>query len=262
MFTGIVEEVGVLRAVERRGDVAVFQIECRKVIRDLAIGDSIAVNGACLTAVAVRSSGGAGDEANGAVASGNVGPGGDAGDIRNSGVTGDAGDVRDGGDRPDIGIVAGGFDVELVPETLRRTALGRLAPGQPVNLERSLAADGRFGGHVVQGHVDATGTVVEVSPDGEGGSRLVRIRAPRSVLRHVVVKGYVAIDGTSLTVVDVDDAGDTFDVALIPHTLAHTIAGGYATGTPVNLEADILGKYIERLLADRIGAPDSREVAG
>lgn len=197
MFTGIVEEVGRLSTVTPRGDILTFSIACRLVAQDVSIGDSIAVNGACLTAVAVR------DDA---------------------------------------------FDVELVPETLRRTTLGERSAGDPLNLERSLAAGARFGGHVVQGHVDAMGEVVDVSADGEGGSRLIRVRAPRAVMRYAVPKGYVAVDGMSLTIVDVDDRDGSFRIALIPHTLKHTVAGGYAPGTKVNLESDIFGKYVERLV--------------
>ncbi len=210
MFTGIVEEVGRLSAVARRGDIVVFSIKCKLVVEDLTIGDSVAVNGACLTAVAVR---------------------------------------------------ADGFDVELVPETLRRTNLGDRVAGDPINLERSLSAHGRFGGHVVQGHVDATGEVVEVSSDGVGGSLLIRVRTPGGVMRYVVPKGYVALDGMSLTVVDVDDLSDTFRIALIPHTLDHTVAGAYERGSIVNLEADILGKYVERLAAARLRPSDDEEEA-
>lgn len=208
MFTGIVEEVGRLSTVTPRGDIRVFSIACRLVAQDVSIGDSIAVNGACLTAVAVR------DDA---------------------------------------------FDVELVPETLRRTTLGERSAGDPLNLERSLAAGARFGGHVVQGHVDAMGEVVDVSADGEGGSRLIRVRAPLAVMRYAVPKGYVAVDGMSLTIVDVDDGDSSFRIALIPHTLEHTVAGGYAPGTRVNLESDIFGKYVERLVAARFGLDHDEE---
>jgi len=140
-----------------------------------------------------------------------------------------------------------GFEVELSHETLRRTSLGGLVAGDAVNLERALAPTTRLGGHFVQGHVDATGEVVTLTP--EGASTMARFRAPAGVMRYVVPKGFVAIDGVSLTVVDVDE--DTFRVAYIPHTLACTTAGRYTPGTRVNLEADILGKYVERLLASR-----------
>ncbi len=197
MFTGIVEEVGRIRSLARRGEIAVVEVAARVVPVGLAVGDSVAVQGACLTAVA-------------------VGP--------------------------------GGFTVELAPETLRRTNLGLPAAGDPVNLERALAADGRMGGHFVQGHVDATGEVVGVDPEGE--ARLVAFQAPEAVLRYVVPKGFVAVDGVSLTVVDVSPGG--FTISYIPHTLAHTTAGTYRVGTRVNLEPDILGKYVEHLLAARL----------
>ena len=207
MFTGIVETLGRLTAVQARGDVTVFSIEAPLVAAGLAVGDSVAVNGTCLTAVAVR---------------------------------------------------ANGFDVELVPETLRCTNLGALSEGGQVNLERSLAANGRFGGHIVQGHVDGAGEVLDVTPDGEGGSVLLTIRAPQSVLRYVVQKGYVTVDGMSLTIVDLNDDDGTFRIALIPYTLEHTVAGQYTPGTPVNLEADILGKFVERLVTPRL-EPDHME---
>lgn len=211
MFTGIVEELGRLRA--RKGEsIVTLTIEASTVLEDLSIGDSIAVNGTCLTAV-------------------RIGP--------------------------------ESFDLELVPETLRRTNLGALRPGDPVNLERSLTAQTRMGGHFVQGHVDGRGEVRAIEPDGEG--RLVRFTAPPEVMRYVVPKGFVAVDGASLTVVDQDE--DSFRIAYIPHTLAVTVAGAYAPGSPVNLEADILGKYVERLLAARFegaaaeGAPREEDLS-
>lgn len=194
MFTGIVEEVGRVAELARRGEIAWLEIAAENVVDGLRVGDSIAVNGACLTAVAVRS---------------------------------------------------GGFALELVPETLRRTNLGALEPGSAVNLERALMPTSRMGGHFVQGHIDATGDVVALKPQGE--STLVRFRAPAELLRYVVPKGFIAIDGASLTVVDVDR--DRFRIAYVPHTLVHTIAGGYRPGDRVNLEPDILGKYVERLIA-------------
>ena len=193
MFCGIVEEVGAVRAVRQRGQIVELTIAARKVLEDTQQGDSIAVNGTCLT------------------------------------VTELAGDA---------------FRVELAPETLRRTNLGDLKPGDGVNLERSLPANGRIGGHFVQGHVDGTGQVLELIPEGE--SIMARFSAPPAVMRYVVPKGFIAVDGVSLTVVE--PAGDSFTVALIPYTLAHTIAGQYRVGDRVNLEADILGKYVEQLL--------------
>ena len=136
------------------------------------------------------------------------------------------------------------FSVDVVPETLRRTNLGALRAGDPVDLERSLAVDGRFGGHVVQGHVDATGAIESVAQEGE--ALLLRFRAPPSIMRYVVEKGFIAVDGVSLTVVDCDDR--SFSVTVIPFTRDNTILGSKADGDAVNLEADIMAKYVERLL--------------
>ena len=132
----------------------------------------------------------------------------------------------------------------MVPETLRRTSLGDLGPNSPVNLERSLPAGGRLGGHVVQGHVDGTGRVLSVRP--QGNSRLVRVRAPRRLLPYIVEKGFIAVDGISLTVVG--RTATSFSVAIIPHTYAHTNLQERRPGERVNLEVDILAKYVESLL--------------
>jgi riboflavin synthase len=138
------------------------------------------------------------------------------------------------------------FDV--VPETLSRTALGRLEPGSSVNLEPSLRVGDALGGHVVQGHVDGVGRVRSVTPEGDG--RRVWIDAPETVVRYCIEKGSIAVDGVSLTVAAFDDEG--FEVALIPHTLAVTTLGSLESGDEVNLEADVLGKVVERLLAARL----------
>ena len=139
------------------------------------------------------------------------------------------------------------FSVDVVPETLRRTNLGRLIPDSPVNLERPLRADGRMDGHIVQGHVDGTGTIGDISEDGE--ALMVRIDAPGQLARYVVEKGFIAVDGVSLTVVHCDQAG--FSVTVIPHTRNHTIFGSRSVGDAVNIEVDILAKYVERLTAGR-----------
>ncbi len=194
MFSGIVEEMGRVRRLERRGAAARLEVEAAQVLADTRVGDSIAVNGVCLTVTK-------------------------------------AGHGR--------------FTVDLSPETLSRTTLGALAPGARVNLERSLAVGGRLGGHFVQGHVDGVGQVRSLRSQGE--NRVLVFAAPPEVMRYVVVKGFIAVDGMSLTVVDRLREG--FSVAFIPHTLAHTVAGAYRVGTRVNLEADILGKYVERFLA-------------
>lgn len=189
MFTGIVEEVGRLRAQRPGG----LEIEAGLVLEGTRCGDSICVNGACLT------------------------------------VT-------------DLG--AGWFCVDTVPETLRRTNLGELRGGDPVNLERALAAGARMGGHTVQGHVDATAEIVSVTEEGE--ALLLRFQAAPEVLRYVVEKGFIAIDGTSLTIVSRDDA--TFVVTLIPYTRTHTNLGAKRAGERVNIETDILAKYVENLI--------------
>ena len=139
------------------------------------------------------------------------------------------------------------FTVDVVPETLRRTNLGQLRPDSPVNLERPLRADGRLDGHIVQGHVDGTGTIGRISDDGE--ALMVRIDVPERLVRYVVEKGFIAVDGVSLTVVHCDDAG--FSVTVIPHTRDHTIFGSRSAGDAVNIEIDILAKYVERLTAGR-----------
>ena len=192
MFTGIVEEVGTVRAAGQ-GRLA---IAARIVMPTLEIGGSINVNGTCLTVTTLES---------------------------------------------------GEFAVDVVPETLRRTNLGLLRPGDPINLERPLRADGRLDGHIVQGHVDGTGTVGEISSDGE--ALMVRIDVPEQLARYVVEKGFIAVDGVSLTVVHCDEAG--FSVTVIPHTRDHTIFGSRNVGDAVNIEIDILAKYVERLMAGR-----------
>ncbi len=196
MFSGIVEEVGRVAHIETRDGLYVFQIRADTVLKGTHVGDSLAVNGVCLTVTSL------------------------------SPTT---------------------FTVEVVPETLRRTNLRYLKVGHSVNLERSLAVGGRIGGHFVQGHVDDVGVVQAQHPDGE--SVVMRFTAPEHVMRYVVPKGFIAIDGVSLTVVERDD--DSFTVAFIPHTLSHTVAGRYQIGTVVNLEADIVGKYVVHWLTSR-----------
>lgn len=204
MFSGIVEEVGTVRHLERRGPSATLEVIAQRVLEETRVGDSIAVNGACLTVTALG---------------------------------------------------AGTFTVDLAPETLRRTNLGDLRPGSPVNLERSLAMGGRIGGHFVQGHVDDVGRVVALTREGD--AVMAHFAAPPQVMRYVVPKGFIAVDGVSLTVVQ--RLADGFTVSLIPHTLAHTIAGHYRVGDGVNLEADILGKYVEFLAGWQTEGGLSRE---
>jgi riboflavin synthase len=197
MFTGIVEELGRVRAVAPNNDGARIEIEARTVLGDATIGSSIAVNGVCLTVVEL------GDD---------------------------------------------WWAADAVVETLARTNLGALAPGDPVNLERPMRLDDRVHGHLVQGHIDGTGTVTAREPQDDG-STFVAFAAPPDVLRYVVYKGSIAVDGISLTIAGLDDDG--FRVAVIPHTLAVTTLGSRAIGDAVNLETDVVAKYVERLLPER-----------
>ncbi|MEA2479315.1 MAG: riboflavin synthase [Thermoleophilaceae bacterium] len=198
MFTGLVAGTGTVRAVEREGEGVRLEV-ATPLGGELAEGDSIAVNGVCLTAVAPE---------------------------------------------------AGGFRADVMAETLRRSSLGPLAGGDEVNLELPLRAADRLGGHIVQGHVDGTGTVAELRD--EGFARLVTIASGDDVLRYVVEKGSIAVDGVSLTVASVDDDG--FTVSLIPETLERTTLGSAAPGRVVNLEVDVLAKYVEKL-AQRTARP-------
>ena len=193
MFTGIVEELGTIRSLQRAKHSVVLSIGAHTVLSDLKIGDSVAVNGVCLTATS-----------------------------------------RD----------PGGFTADVMHETLNRSSLGALSVGSRVNLERAMAADGRFGGHIVAGHVDGVGTIAAIEQDDN--AIWFTITAPEQVLRYVVEKGSIAIDGISLTVARVEP--DRFAVSVIPHTAAVTLLGRRRTGDRVNLESDIIGKYVERLL--------------
>ena len=210
MFTGIVEELGRVVRLETVEDSARLTVEAPTVTQDVNLGDSVSVNGCCLTVTAVQGS---------------------------------------------------TFTADLMAETLTRTTLGSQAPGDPVNLERALRASDRLGGHIVQGHVDATAEVLN-HHRGEHWD-LLRIGLPQEIARYVAVKGSVALDGVSLTVVDVVDASSTLDVApvpgagaslsvgLIPETLRRTTLGTRRPGERVNLEVDVLAKYAERLLGAR-----------
>ena len=206
MFTGIVEEIGEVVEARTADDVMVLTVRGPLVCSDARLGDSIAVNGVCLTVVEVGGS-----------ATGAEGTGGGA---------------------------AGTFSVELVPETLKRTGLADVAEGRRVNLERAMAVGGRLGGHIVQGHVDGVSTLLQRAP----GTRSDELRfglAP-DLARYVVEKGSITVDGVSLTVA-ATDAG-SFTVALIPTTLAHTTLGALAPGDTVNIEVDVVAKYVERLV--------------
>jgi riboflavin synthase len=203
LFTGIVEELGHVTALDVGAEYATLTVHGPQVVSDASHGASISVNGVCLTVVEH-------DEAH--------------------------------------------FSVDVMAETLRRSSLGELAVGAPVNLERAMAADGRFGGHIVQGHVDGTGTILARIP-GERWE-VVRFSLPAELARYVVAKGSITVDGVSLTVSDLcresdlrSGQDDWFEVSLIPTTLNHTTLGHKGLGATVNLEVDVLAKYVERLLA-------------
>ena len=199
MFTGIVEELGVVAKISDNA----MTVQASKVTEDLKLGDSIAVNGTCLTAVNFSRT---------------------------------------------------EFSVDLSPETMRRTSLGQLSVGSPVNLERALLATDRMGGHIVQGHVDGTGRVMSRRVDGD--SILFRIRVPKRLNPYIVEKGFVAVDGISLTVVK--RGASSFTLAVIPYTLNNTNLASVSVGDRVNLEADILAKYVESLLDRKYGTGDKQ----
>ncbi len=201
MFTGIVEEIGHVTAIDVADGHARLHIACQQVHEGTQVGDSIAVAGCCLT------------------------------------VTTLPGD---------------GFTADLMAATLAATALGDLEVGDGVNLERAMRADTRFGGHLVQGHVDAVGEVVD--REELPGTVFVTVRAPSELARYLVPKGSVTVDGTSLTIVDVTDDG-VLRIGLIPHTLEVTTFGERQPGDRVNLEVDVVAKYVERLLAGGAGSP-------
>ena len=193
MFTGIVEEVGVLKSIRRGASSAVLEIAALTVLEDIHLGDSIAVNGVCLTATSFTGS---------------------------------------------------SFTADVMHETLDRSSLAALRPGSRVNLERAMAANGRFGGHIVAGHVDGVGTVLETKQDDN--AVWYTIAAGPEVLRYVVEKGSITIDGISLTVARVGP--ESFAISAIPHTVAVTVLKDRKAGDKVNLETDIIGKYVEKLL--------------
>ena len=193
MFTGIVEETGSIRSLRLSGSSGKIAIRAKKVLGGTRIGDSIAVNGVCLTVVSLEKD---------------------------------------------------GFTADVMAETVRRTNLGDTKIGEKVNLERAMAADGRFGGHIVSGHVDGTGRIVEVKKDDN--AIWYTIQAAPQLMRYIVEKGSVTIDGISLTVAKV--AQDNFSISAIPHTVIQTVLKDRKVGAVVNLETDIIGKYVEKLL--------------
>jgi riboflavin synthase len=206
VFTGIVEEVGTLVVREDGSDSAVLRIRAERVLEGVVLGDSISVNGVCLTVTDVQPDGGG----------------------------------------------AGVWSTDVMAETLRRSSLGSTADGDGVNLERAVTAHTRLGGHLVQGHVDGVGRILARTP----GDRweIVRIALPPELARYVVEKGSIAVDGVSLTVSALTPAADDepwFEVSLIPTTLRETTLGARAPGDPVNLEVDVIAKYVERLMGSR-----------
>ncbi|MEU8703289.1 MULTISPECIES: riboflavin synthase [unclassified Streptomyces] len=201
MFTGIVEELGEVTAVENLGDASRFRLRGPVVTEGAKHGDSIAVNGVCLTVV-------------------------------------------EHGEQE--------FTADVMAETLNRSSLGALRPGSRVNLERPMAVGGRLGGHIVQGHVDGTGRIVERKASEHW--EIVKVSLPAELTRYVVEKGSITVDGVSLTVVDAGP--DYFTISLIPTTLALTTLGHKEPGDPVNLEVDVIAKYVERLLGHRAQEPE------
>ncbi len=194
MFTGIIEAIGAVVSIERADEHARLTISAgANVLDDTRIGDSISINGVCLTVIEATES-------------------------------------------------SLGFDA--VYETMRRTSLGHLAVGDTVNLEQSMPANGRFGGHIVQGHVDGTGSIASIRQ--VDNSFVIYIDVPRNLMKYIVGKGSITVDGISLTVVDAEDR--TFSVSIIPHTWEHTNLSNKRAGDPVNIETDIVGKYVERML--------------
>lgn len=193
MFTGIIEDIGDVISIRHEGDSAILEIKSKKIMDDVKLGDSIAVNGVCLTA---RS------------------------------ISGDT------------------FTADVMAETLRRSSLGTLKSGSKVNLERAMLLNGRFGGHIVSGHIDGTGTIVNTKR--EANAVWVEISADSKILKFIIEKGSIAIDGISLTVAYVDEK--VFKVSIIPHTASETTLLTKKVGDIVNLENDIVGKYVENLL--------------
>lgn len=208
MFTGIIEETGSVEGIRKGAHSSVLTIRARETLSGTRQGDSIAVNGVCLTVTSLGS---------------------------------------------------GSFTADVMHETLNRSSLGQLNAGSLVNLERAMAADGRFGGHIVSGHIDGTGTITNIRRDDN--AVWYTVCAPDKLMRYIIEKGSIAIDGISLTVASVSKT--SFRVSVIPHTASHTTLSGRRPGDIVNLENDCIGKYVERLLAfDQADSRISREFLG
>lgn len=199
MFTGIIEEIGTIEDVRQQGDAMVMKLAAKRILADAKLGDSIAVNGVCLTVTS---------------------------------------------------FTAGSFTVDIMPETVRATSLQGLGRGEKVNLERAMRAGGRFGGHFVSGHVDGIGTIIAKKP--EHNAVYYQIAVSPELRHYMVAKGSVAVDGTSLTIFSVDD--HSFTISIIPHTLTETIIGAKSVGDKVNIECDMVGKYIEQFIRKRFDA--------
>lgn len=196
MFTGLIEEVGVLRRVTKNGEAMVLTIEASRVTDGIALGDSISVNGVCLTV---------------------------------------------------IGFDRTSFQADVMPETYRRSNLHQIRPSQPVNLERAMLAGGRFGGHIVQGHVDGTGVITSRKTNANAVVFQIHLaEEEQELLRYIIPKGSITIDGISLTVIDTKS--NEFSVSIIPHTLSETALINKQTGQTVNIECDVIGKYVDHLL--------------
>jgi riboflavin synthase len=193
VFTGIIEEVGKIQSIERGVNSAVLSVQVSEIMEDTHLGDSIAVNGVCLTVTS---------------------------------------------------IYAKGFTADVMHETLNRSSLGKLKIGSPVNLERAMPANGRFGGHIVSGHIDGTGTISDIRKDDNAVWYTIKASLP--ILRYIIEKGSIAIDGISLTVARLYK--DSFSVSIIPHTASMTTLFNRRVGDLVNLENDCIGKYVERLM--------------
>lgn len=208
MFTGLVEEIGTMKSIGRKGEAMLLGISANVVTEGIKLGDSIAVNGVCLTAVSFD---------------------------------------------------AASFTVDVMPQTYRNTNLKDLKAGSRVNLERAMAANGRFGGHIVQGHVDGVGTILGTSQDQNAVVYTIKPHKP-SLFKYIIPKGSIAVDGISLTVVEA--RGGTFTISIIPHTLAETVLAFKRAGDTVNLECDVLGKYVDHLLKFGRDGVDAEDVSG
>ncbi|WP_102029275.1 riboflavin synthase [Salirhabdus sp. Marseille-P4669] len=194
MFTGIIEELGVVKTINKAEKAIVMEIEAKEIVKDVGLGDSISVNGVCLTVTKYNDK---------------------------------------------------SFLVDVMPETVNATSLEQLKVGSKVNLERAMAANGRFGGHFVSGHVDAIGTIIKKEP--LANAVYYTIKVPKEYAPYFMLKGSVAIDGTSLTIFGVDE--QTITISLIPHTTSHTVLGDKNEGDIVNIECDMLAKYVANILA-------------